>query len=314
MPPRTTPNGPPATLALGTWALAGDTPPGAWGYGPCPPATARSTVRAALEAGCRSVDTAALFGAGAVEALLGEMLEGRDDVSVTTRIGCRVEDGLPVPDFAPAALAAQADASARRLGRPVLDRLLLHLPAPAMLRDGRALAALFDLKARGLAREVGASVQEPEEALMLVAAGVDWVCVPYNPANRKFEARVFPEALARGVRVRVREALHNGRLTDNPRDPATFTPRDVRRPWPPFLLERLSAVRDRLAEAIPGMPVEHVALGYALGHPAVAEVSVGCRGAAQVAAAFAARPLGAEARERVNGALYGASGGAAATL
>jgi len=298
------PTTPPPALALGTWALAGDTPPGAWGYGPCDPDTARRTVRAALAAGCRHFDTAFLFGAGAVESLLGEALAGHDDVTITTRIGCRLEDGLPVPDFAPESLGPQVEAAARRLGR-VPDRALLHLPSPAMLRDGRALAALFDLKAAGLAGEIGASVQEPEEALALVAAGVDWVCVPYGPANRKFEARLFPEALARGVRVLAREALHNGRLTDRPRDPATFTPRDVRRPWAPFLLERLEAIRDRLAAALPEMPVEHIALGYALGHPAVAEVAVGCRGGAQVAAAFAARPLAPEARERVNAALYG---------
>jgi aryl-alcohol dehydrogenase-like predicted oxidoreductase len=308
MPAPATPPAP--SLALGTWALAGDDPPGAWGYGPCDPQTARATVRAALEAGCRSFDTASLFGGGAVESLLGAALAGRTDVTITTRIGCRLEGGEPVPDFAPAALRAQAEAAARRLGR-VPDRLLLHLPAPAMLRDGRALAALFDLKAGGLAREIGASVQEPEEALGLVAAGVDWVCVPYGPANRKFEGALFPEALARGVRVRVREALHNGRLTDRPRDPATFTGRDVRRPWPPFLLERLEAIRGRLAAALPGVPVEHIALGYALGHPAVAEVAVGCRGPGQVAANLAARPLAEAERARVNAALYSGTGAGA---
>lgn len=310
MPTPTTPNGTPpaarsAAPALGTWALAGDAPSGAWGYGPCDPGTARRTVEAALEAGCRHFDTAALFGAGAVEALLGEALHGRNDVTVTTRVGCRLVDGAPVPDFAPAALGSQVAASARRLRRDVLDRVLLHLPSPAMLRDGRALGALLDLKARGRVREVGASVQEPEEALALIGLGVDWVCVPYNPANRKFEARVFAEARARGVRVRVREALHNGRLTDHPRDPAAFTPRDVRRPWAPFLLNALEGVRGRLAAALPGVPVERTALGYALGHPAVAEVAVGCRGEGQVAAAFAARPLGTEARARVDAALYG---------
>jgi aryl-alcohol dehydrogenase-like predicted oxidoreductase len=305
----TTIPGPPATpahLAIGTWALAGDA---GWGYGPCDPATARETVAAALGAGCRHFDTAALFGGGAVESLLGEMLAGRDDLSVTTRVGCRLEAGRAVPDFAPASLPAQVEQSARRLRRSGLDCVLLHLPAPAVLRDGRALAGLLALKAAGRVREVGASVAEPEEAELAIAAGADRVCVPYNPANRKAEARLFDRARSRGVTVQVREPLHNGRLVDRPREPADFAPTDVRAPWPDVLLDALAGARDRIAAALPGMPpgmsVEQAALGYALGHPAVDRVVVGCRGAAQVAAAFGARALTEGERERVNRAVYG---------
>jgi D-threo-aldose 1-dehydrogenase len=295
-----------AHLALGTWALAGDA---GWGYGPCDPATARETIAAALAAGCRRFDTAALFGGGAVESLLGEMLEGRDDLCVTTRVGCRLEAGRAVPDFAPDALPAQVEQSARRLRRSGLDTVLLHLPAPAVLRDGRALAELLALRAAGLVREVGASVAEPEEALVAIAAGADRVCVPYNPANRKAEARLFEAAVSRGVRVQVREPLHNGRLVDRPRDPADLAPRDVRAPWPDVVLAALAGARDRIAAALPEMPpgmsVERAVLGYALGHPAVDRVVVGCRGAAQVAAAFGARALSPKERERVNRAVYG---------
>jgi aryl-alcohol dehydrogenase-like predicted oxidoreductase len=310
MHPRSTPPAPRgASIALGTWALAGERP-GAWGYGPCPPEVARRTVEAALAAGCRRFDTAAAFGGGAVERLLGEVLGGRDDVAVTTRVGMRLGPGGAVPDFAPEALAAQVAESARRLGRVSLDRVLLHLPAPAVVRDGRAFAALLGLKADGRVREVGASVQEPEEALALAAAGADWLCLPYGPANRKFEAAIG-EIRRRGARVQVREVLQNGRLTDRPRDPAGFTPADVRFRWPAWVLARLAELRARLAAAVPDRPVEHTAIGYARGLEGVAEVCVGCRGEPQVAAAFGAPPLDAAARERVNAALYGGPEGPA---
>jgi aryl-alcohol dehydrogenase-like predicted oxidoreductase len=288
-----------ARLALGTWALAGDEP---FAYGPCAPAVARETLRAARAAGCRRFDTASAFADGAVERLLGEALRGAG-ATVTTRVGFTRPGGRPCPDFSPEGVAAQVAASIERLGRSPIDRVLLYTPAAATLRHGRALAALLDLKARGLAREVGVSVNEPAEARLAAAAGVDWVCVPYNLANRKFEG-FLAEAPASGVRVQVREALHNGLLTDRPRPPATLSPRDLRRQWPAWFRDALEDVRARVRAALPEVGVTAAALGYVLGHPGVAEVVVGCRGARQVRAAFAARPLGPAARERLEAALY----------
>lgn len=285
-------------LALGTWALAGDGP---FAYGPCPPAVAADTLRAALAAGCRRFDTAAAFGDGAVERLVGEALRGTGAV-VTTRVGFTRRDGRPCPDFSPEGITAQVAASAERLGTPI-DRILLYTPSAATLRHGRALAALLDLKAQGIARAVGVSVGEPAEARLAAAAGVDWICAPYNLANRKFEG-FLSEAAASGVRVQVREALHNGLLTDRPRPPVALSARDLRRQWPGWFRDALADVRARVRGALPGIGVTAAALGYVLGHPGVAEVVVGCRGGPQVRAAFAARPLGPEERERLEAALY----------
>jgi len=298
-----------AVLALGTFALADDPP---FGYGPCPTAVALATIREALERGCRRFDTAAAFGEGAVERMLGAALAGTG-AAVTTRVGFTRPGGRPLPDFSPEGIAAQVAASAERLGGPPIDRVLLYTPSTATLRHGRALAALLDAKARGLAREVGVSVNEPAEARLAAAAGVDWVCVPYNVANRKFEV-FLAEASRLSVRVQVREPLHNGLLVDRPRPPAMLSVRDLRKGWPDGFREALADVRARVRAALPGVDVTAAALGYVLAHPGVAEVVVGCRGAAQVRAAFAARPLDAAARERVESALYERAGPPRRTL
>jgi len=288
-----------ARLALGTWALAGDEP---FAYGPCPPAVAVETLRAALDAGCRRFDTAAAFAGGAVERLLGETL--RDSgAAVTTRIGFTRTGGRPSPDFSPEGIAAQVAASAERLGHSPIDRVLLYTPSAATLRHGRALAALVELKSKGLARAVGVSVNEPAEARLAAAAGVDWICVPYNLANRKFEG-FLAQAPASSVRVQVREALHNGLLTDRPRPPAGLSSRDLRKQWPDWFRDALGDVRARVRVALPEVGVTAAALGYVLGHPGVAEVVVGCRGGPQVRAAFAVRPLGPAERERLEATLY----------
>jgi D-threo-aldose 1-dehydrogenase len=286
-----------ASLALGTWALAGDEP---FGYGPCPRHVATRTIEAALAAGCRRFDTAAAFADGNVERLLGEVLKGTH-AAVTTRVGFARTGGAARPDFSPDGIAVQVAASAERLGTLPIDRVLLYTPSAATLRHGRAVAALLDLKARGLVREVGVSVNEPAEARMAVRDGVDWVCVPYNAANRKFEG-FLSEAPSLRVHVQVREALHNGLLAD--RFVPARSPRDLRRQWPAAFLDAMVDIRGRMRAALPGMDVAAAALGYVLGHPRVDEVVVGCRGAEQVKAAFAARPLDPGERERIEAALY----------
>lgn len=284
---------------LGTWPLSGAAP---WGYGPCTRAMAVETLETALELGCAGFDTASLFGDGAVEKLLGEVLSGVKDVHLTTRVGCRMENNHPVSRVTPGHIEQDAHEACERLGR-VPDLLLLFTPSPAVLRDGQAVQALNGLKARGVARAIGVSVFEPDEALMAMDGGVDWVCVPYNPANRKMEAVVFAEAAKRGVRVHGRELLHNGLLTDSPRDRTTLHPHDVRREWPLPLWETLHRVRERMAAAMPETGVTRAAIGYGLTHPGITAASVGCRGERQVrealGGAFSDFP-----RERINDALY----------
>lgn len=288
---------------LGTWPLSGAAP---WGYGPCTPKMAAETIETALEMGCRGFDTASLFGDGAVEKRLGAMLSGMQDIHLTTRVGCRMENNHPVSRVIPEQIAQDAQEACERLGRTP-DLLLLFTPSPAVLRDGQAVQALIKLKAEGVANAVGVSVFEPDEALMAMAAGVDWVCVPYNPANRKMERLVFAEAARLNVRVHARELLHNGLLTDSPRHMNTLHQHDVRREWPASLWEKLGGIRERMAAAVPELGVTAAAIGYGLGHP-VAAASVGCRGAAQVRAALGGEGgLSEDQRERINTALYGVS-------
>jgi len=293
------------TLALGTWALAGEAP---WGYGPCSGAQARETVSAALAAGC-GLDTAGLFAGGRVEEQLGQMTVGRDDVTFTTRVGCRMAHGHPQAAFAPENIRADVAAAGERLGR-VPDRILLHTPSIAVLRDGQAVAELVKLRDRGRVREVGVSVFDPEEGLIALKQGIDWICIPYNLVNRKAEKRLFPAAVSAGVRIQAREVLHNGMLTEHPRDLSTLTEFDVRREWPAYVLERLTRARERIGRGLPDMTVEQAAIGFALGRSEVSSVVVGCRGAGHVRRNLVnPSPVTGDRRRGLLDALYSPSGG-----
>lgn len=291
-------------LVIGTWALAGDGP---WGYGPCSGDLALETLIAALEAGCSHFDTAAMFGDGAVERLLGRVLgalpAGHPEVTITTRVGVVMAHGHPAADFSPAALQRGLEASTERLGR-VPDTVLLHTPAIGVLQNGAALRWLLEAVKTGLCGAAGASVFDPEEALVALESGARVLCLPYNLANRRFEA-VMQAARLRGVAVRVREVLHNGRLTTSPSAPHGWSRHDVRRGWPPALLERIDKIlRPRIAALAAGGDITATSIGYALGHPVGPWVVVGCRGAEQVRRALAAKPLDAAARLALESTLY----------
>lgn len=91
-------------------------------------------VEIAYDAGIRYFDTAPLYGAGAAEDALGRALRGRDDVTLSTKVGI-VPHGLvgvalrrPAAGgrFAPADIRAQLEGSLRRLRREAVGVLLLH--------------------------------------------------------------------------------------------------------------------------------------------------------------------------------------------
>jgi diketogulonate reductase-like aldo/keto reductase len=122
-------------IGLGTWQLRGD--------------AALRAVQAALQAGYRHVDTAAMYGN---EAEVGEAIRAhgapRGEIFVTTKVW--------PSDLADGKLQKSAEASLQRLQLDHVDLLLIHWPS----RDipfAEQIRALCDAKRRGLARHIGVS-------------------------------------------------------------------------------------------------------------------------------------------------------------
>ena len=122
-------------IGLGTWQLRGD--------------EAIRAVHAALDAGYRHIDTAAMYGN---EREIGEAVRAhpvpREDIFVTTKVwSSDLADGL---------LQKSAEASLKRLQVAEVDLLLIHWPSRDIpLRE--QIRALCDAKRRGLARHIGVS-------------------------------------------------------------------------------------------------------------------------------------------------------------
>lgn len=121
---------------------------GTWDLERAPRAAALRALRAGLDAGMGLVDTAEMYGDGAVEAIVGEALAGRrDEAFLVTKV-------LP----SNASRRGTVDACQRSLARLRTDRIdlyLLHWPGPHPLAD--TIAAFEELQQRGAIRFWGLS-------------------------------------------------------------------------------------------------------------------------------------------------------------
>lgn len=123
------------SLGLGTWNLRGE--------------AAIRSVHAALEAGYRHIDTAAMYGN---EAQIGEAIRThatpRADIFITTKVW--------PSDVADGPLQKSAEASLKRLQVDAVDLLLIHWPSPTVPL-AEQIHALCDARRRGLSRHIGIS-------------------------------------------------------------------------------------------------------------------------------------------------------------
>ena len=151
---------------------------------------ARAAIRRGIELGMTHLDTAEMYGAGAVEEILGEAIEGipRESLFVTSKV-------LPSNATYEGTLAA-CERTLRRLKTEYLDLYLLHWPSPHPLAE--TMRALSALVSAGKTRFVGVSNFDVDE--MLEARrhlrGVPLACnqVLYHLHERGIERRLIPAA------------------------------------------------------------------------------------------------------------------------
>lgn len=106
---------------------AGDVPVG---YSNADDTESLRTIHAALDAGISVFDTAAAYGAGHSEKLLGKALKSHSDSIVVTKIGIGIDEksrSYTGADFSAPAVQPAIDACLRRLDRDRIDLVLLHL-------------------------------------------------------------------------------------------------------------------------------------------------------------------------------------------
>lgn len=244
----------------------------AYGVPPTGEAAARVLLRA-LDLGHNFFDTAALYGFGANESLLGEVLaHRRHSFVLASKCGMfRDADGKRAIDGRPTALKATCEESLRRLRTDVIDLYYLHRWDKRIPIED-SVGALSDLVAEGKIRAIGLS--EVSAATLRKAHAVHPIAAvqsEYSLWSRNPEIAVLDTCLELEITFVAFSPLARGFLTGGLRDVVTFDAKDIRQTMPRFepgnyvanlaLFEGMAAI----AEEVGDTPAQ-LALAWVLAH------------------------------------------------
>ncbi|GAL77195.1 aldo/keto reductase [Algibacter lectus] len=167
----------------------------------------------AVKSGITFFDTADVYGNGKSETLIGEFLKTtQTPIRVATKFG-RADNAYP-NKYTKAILRQSVEASIARLGVESLDLLQLHCIPIQYLKDGDVFDWLRELKAEGLIKHFGASVETVEEGLIcLKQEGLLSLQVIFNIFRQKLVTDLLPQAQVKGVGIIVRLPLASGLLS-----------------------------------------------------------------------------------------------------
>lgn len=212
-------------------------------YGtPPPPERGRSVLETALDHGVRHFDTAALYGFGRNEELVGPVLKAhRDRVILATKCGLRGENGVRSIGGKPGKLQEDLDNSLRRLQTEVIDLYYLHRLDPDTPVE-ESVGQMSRFVEQGKVREIGLSEMSAEtirkaHRVHPIAA----VQSEYSLWSRNVEISVLSTCRELGIAFVAFSPLARGFFADSDLDPDGFVPGDLRRGMPRFQSPNFSA-------------------------------------------------------------------------
>ena len=282
---------PVSEIGFGAWAIGGS-------WGPQEDADSVAALHKALDLGVTFIDTAAGYGNGRSERIIGRVLKerGGEGVYVATKTPPTPGAWPPSPydddaeRYPESYLRASVEERLRNLGTERIDLLQLHTWTRAWNRNPRPFEALRRMQAEGKIRHLGVSTPEHDQnsVIDLMRGGwVDAVQVIYNVFEQEPAAELLPVAQETGTAVVVRVVFDEGVLTGKFTRETAFAADDFRRSY--FAgdrLERAVARTERVRKELEGTgrALPEVAIKFALAHPAVSTVIPGIRSVAQAEA------------------------------
>src|SRR4051812_30408689 len=282
-------------VGFGAWAIGG----GGWsfGWGPQDDAASLAAMRRAVALGVNWIDTAAVYGLGHSEELVGRLLRELPDADrplVFTKAGLvwneRDRMASPVQTLAPDSLRREVEASLRRLGVERIDLYQFHWPDAVGTPVEESWTAMARLVEEGKVRAAGVSnfdvaLLERCEAIR----HVDSFQPPFSLIRRDTAASQIPWCAAHDTGVIVYSPMQSGILTDrfSAQRVAAMAEDDWRRRSAQFnepALSRNLALRDALRPIASrhDTSVSAIAVAWTLAWPGVTGAIVGARSPEQV--------------------------------
>ena len=282
-------------VGFGAWATGG----GGWayGWGPQDDDESIAAMNHALERGVNWIDTAAVYGLGHSEEVVGRMLRGRSPADwpyVFTKCGLVWDEKDPMKDaartLAPNSIRRECEASLRRLGVERIDLYQFHRPDDFGVPVEESWRTMEQLVEEGKARAIGVSNFDTSLLRKCEAIRhVDSLQPPLSLIRRDAATAEIPWCNAHRTGVIVYSPMQAGILTDNfsVERVKKMADDDWRKKSENFQTPRLEK-NISLRDALKPIAVRHqttvaaVALAWTLAWPAVTGAIVGARAPSQV--------------------------------
>jgi aryl-alcohol dehydrogenase-like predicted oxidoreductase len=288
-------------VVFGAWAVGG------WMWGGNDHQKSIEAIRASIDSGITSIDTAPVYGQGLSEQIVGEAIRGlpRDEIQILTKCGLRWDaevgefffdsegaDGRTVKTYRYAgrdSVLAECEASLRRLGTDYIDLYQLHWPDPTT-PIAETMDAFATLVNQGKVRAIGVSnfsadqMHEADQSVSIVSNQV-----PYSMVNRGIESELVPYCIEHGKGILAYSPLQRGLLTGKFAPGHVFAAGDHRADNEFFSGENIRRVNEFLDAIRPiadghRATVSQLAIAWAASQPGITAALVGARDALQARA------------------------------
>jgi aryl-alcohol dehydrogenase-like predicted oxidoreductase len=281
-------------FGFGAWAAGG-----AWQFGWSIQEDADSiaAIHKALELGTNWIDTAAVYGLGHSEEVVGKALRDWPEAKPYIFTKCGMiwnENGEVDYSLKADSIRRECEHSLRRLKIDVIDLYQIHWPADDLPETKEGWSAIAALQKEGKVRWIGASNFNREELWEAqLIAPVTSLQPPYSLIRRDIENELLPFCQEQGIGVIAYSPMGSGLLTGamTRQRAASLPSDDWRSKSPEFQEPRLSqnlllAGRVRELAQRRGVYPGAVAAAWTLNNPAVTGAIIGARNARQVSEIF----------------------------
>ena len=238
-------NKPVSRIGLGTWSIGG------WMWGGSNEKDSIATILKALHSGITLIDTAAVYGFGLSEELVGKALQEykkREEVVIATKCGLSWKDKETVfRDSHAATVERECEASLKRLKIDYIDIYQIHWPDPSTPIEETA-EALLKLLNQGKIKAIGVSNFSVEQMETFRKTAPLHTCQPpFNLFDRQAEHAQLAYCLNHSIATFGYSSLYHGLLTGKIDKNTLFKGDDLRKRDPkfqePLFSQYLSAVQ-----------------------------------------------------------------------
>ena len=275
-------------IGFGAWALGGGGYD--WGWGTQDDEDSIAAIHHALGLGVNWIDTAAQYGFGHSEEVVGRALAGlAERPYVFTKGGQPEGPGrTTIRSLRRDSLRREVEGSLSRLGLDAIDLYQIHWPVPGEIEEG--WSALVDFRDEGLVRHIGVSNFSVEQLRRIgQIAPVETLQPQYSLVAREVDDEILPYAERAGIGVIVYSPMGSGLLTGAmTRERIASLPDDDWRKHDARFQEPRLSQTIALVERMRAVAGRHdtsagaVAVAWTLANPAVDAAIVGFRRPDQV--------------------------------